>query len=313
MEKLIGNDHIKRILNDKKDIRSFIIEGPEGSGRHTLLDFFVKSKLCSGASERPCGKCPACKRYCSKNSVDILYPEADMPVQDFREIINSAIEYPREEKFKFYIIDNADDMKIHNQNALLKNLEEPYDFTYFIIICNTKDSLLKTVVSRCTVLTLMPLEDRIIENKLVEKYGDKGKDAIDHAVLGSGGFLGRAEELYSEKKNTADEKYNEFMSALADENLAAMITALSFDTKKRAEWGELTDRLLNGIKAILVCVGFDKEMSGLTETERRVALFGEKRIKNIYDAFIKTKTGLKFNVNMSLWSVYIIKECLKKI
>ncbi|PWM45921.1 MAG: hypothetical protein DBX47_03650 [Clostridiales bacterium] len=312
MNKLIGNEHIKKTLTEKSNVRSFIIEGPEGSGRHTLLDILVMSKICTG-DHRPCGKCAACKRYESKNSIDIVYPDVELPVKEFREIINTAIEYPREEKCKFYIIDNADDMKVHNQNALLKNLEEPFDFTYFIIICNTKESLLKTIVSRCTVLTLKPLEEHVIKDSLVKKYGEKGEELLARAVLGSRGFLGRAEEIYSGKKNIADERYNAFMNALAHENLAEMVLALSFDNKKRNEFNDLIDNLLNGFKTILVCAGYKKEISGLSNEERLIVSFGEKRIKNIYDAFMKTKIGIKFNVNMSLWSVYIVKECLKKI
>lgn len=313
MKKLIGNEHIKKILQTKSGSRSFLIEGCTGSGRHTLLDILIMSRICELEGLSPCGACGACRRYESGNCVDIVYVDATLPVSEFRKVLSSAAEYPKKEKYKFYVIDNCDDMKVQNQNALLKNLEEPLDFVYFALICVTKESLLKTVVSRCTVLSMKPLQDHEIKKYLTDKYGSEDEEALAYAVANCGGFFGKAKNLYENHGEYSDKRYSEFVEALLAENPAGMFRAVSFDGKKREDFNEFINILLSRIKNILICVGYGEDETRLSPEEREVVSLGEKRIKNIYNALVRTKQGIKYNVNIPLWSVYIVKECLKKI
>ena len=60
---LYGNEHIKKVLNGSGNFSSFLIEGPDGSGKHTLAHLIAASRLCmSDGDKKPCGKCLACKK-----------------------------------------------------------------------------------------------------------------------------------------------------------------------------------------------------------------------------------------------------------
>jgi DNA polymerase-3 subunit delta' len=67
------------------------------------------------------------------------------------------------------IIDQADALVVHAQNALLKSLEEPPSGTVFLLVTSTPDTLLATVRSRCPRLQFRPLDTADLARALVEK------------------------------------------------------------------------------------------------------------------------------------------------
>lgn len=68
---------------------------------------------------------------------------------------------------RIYIIDKAEQMNKAANNSLLKFLEEPSDNIIGILITNSKNSVMKTIKSRCQVFSLkndneIELDDKII-------------------------------------------------------------------------------------------------------------------------------------------------------
>ena len=62
------------------------------------------------------------------------------------------------DKKRYVIIDEIDTLNINCLNALLKILEEPGEYDYFMLINNKSNPLLETIKSRC-------LEIKFIINK----------------------------------------------------------------------------------------------------------------------------------------------------
>jgi len=60
--------------------------------------------------------------------------------------------------FKIGIIDRAHLMNRYAQNAVLKTLEEPHGKTLLILIADSKELLLPTIVSRLQEIRFFPLE-----------------------------------------------------------------------------------------------------------------------------------------------------------
>lgn len=52
LDALYGNEHIKKILNGSGNFSSFLIEGPDGSGKHTLAHIIAASRLCISDGEK---------------------------------------------------------------------------------------------------------------------------------------------------------------------------------------------------------------------------------------------------------------------
>ncbi|MBR5437289.1 MAG: hypothetical protein IKV21_00070, partial [Clostridia bacterium] len=75
-------------------------------------------------------------------------------VDSVRHIKEQALIYPNEGNKSVFIISEAQYMNPQAQNALLKIFEEPSSHVCFILTCNSKSSLLDTVISRATSYTL---------------------------------------------------------------------------------------------------------------------------------------------------------------
>ena len=63
---LLGNDTRKQRRSARqakgKLTHSFLLTGPEGSGRHTLARILCAAMQCTAPGARPCGDCPPCRK-----------------------------------------------------------------------------------------------------------------------------------------------------------------------------------------------------------------------------------------------------------
>ncbi len=69
---------------------------------------------------------------------------------------------------KVVLILNAQTMNNSSQNALLKSLEEPAPNSYIIIITDRPKSLLETIYSRCQIINIPNVSQKIINEWLIE-------------------------------------------------------------------------------------------------------------------------------------------------
>ncbi len=72
--------------------------------------------------------------------------------------------------YKVMIIWMADKMRTDAANKLLKLLEEPPEKTVFILISESIDDLLQTIISRCQVVDFLALPEQVITEKLIYKH-----------------------------------------------------------------------------------------------------------------------------------------------
>lgn len=94
--------------------------------------------------------------------------------------------------WRVLIIDAADDMNVNASNALLKSLEEPPAKTVIILISHQPGKLLQTIRSRCRKLTLKPLENNILKEKIKLKCDDFSSDDPSLLLQLSQGSMGKA-------------------------------------------------------------------------------------------------------------------------
>ena len=106
--------------------------------------------------------------------------------------------------FKVQIIWYAD-LLGKEGNRLLKLIEEPTPDTIIILICHNRNALLNTLLSRCQIVSVPPLEDEDIHAFIKENFGLSPQDQKELAFLSSGNIrkasvLGQQSELnYSEE------------------------------------------------------------------------------------------------------------------
>ena len=156
-----------KIYGHKKIIQSLIhamppfliFSGPSGVGKkHSALSL-AQALLCEKTEEKPCNSCKACKQTAMRRHPSLLVIEPDGLSIKMEELskIRSFLSLQSFSAHKIVVVDQAEQMNIHLQNALLKMLEEPSPNTHFIFITSQPYKLLSTVRSRARLVRFPPL------------------------------------------------------------------------------------------------------------------------------------------------------------
>ncbi len=178
------------ILKNNKLYDEISVSAANGNLPHGILiecdneqeggDFarFIASCLVCRGVEKPCGKCADCVKSQKNNHPDIFETDGthgkskNFTVDAVREIRSDAFIVPNESDKKIYILKNGQNMNEQAQNALLKILEEPPAYVFFIIITTSKSAMLETVLSRVCVYSLTGRDSEISEKdaEVVKKF-----------------------------------------------------------------------------------------------------------------------------------------------
>jgi len=216
---IIGQQHIKEhfqsaVVNGTVS-HAYIINGEKSSGKAMLAKTFAMSIMCESGGSEPCMECESCKRIANNSNPDVISLVRDtrkkmdiIGIDEIRQqIISGMYERPYNGEHKVYIIDDADKMNFQAQNAILKTLEEPPGYATLILLTRNATRLLPTIISRCIVLNMRPVEDSVIRQYLRER--DRLTDSdIDVITAMAGGNVGKA-KLLSE-----DAAFNEFVKSI---------------------------------------------------------------------------------------------------
>ncbi len=217
-QNFIGNEDLKETV--KSAVKSgrfphaFILEGEEGSGRHTLARIIAAAAVCK-SEDAPCGSCRECELINKDGLSDVLTYEPDgatFKIDLVRSIRDNAYVTPIEAKRKVNILLDCDKMNEAAQNAFLKILEEPPKFLVFILVCRNASALLTTVRSRCVTLTLKNPETEDAVNFILRQTGKPETD-IREALVKSHGNVGKALNILDGSESGAKIAAEEFFNA----------------------------------------------------------------------------------------------------
>ena len=188
-------EQLMRSVQAGRIVHALLFVGPHGSGKRTVARLFAQAMVCQGES-KPCGACPACKRFLAGSHPDIhvVKPEKkSIGVDEVRELIDALALRPYEGGRHIALIEQADKLTVAAQNALLKTLESPSGDCMFFLITDAPGAMLPTILSRCQTVRFSDLsvEDcaRVLEGRGIDPVR-----ARELAGL-SQGSVGRALEI----------------------------------------------------------------------------------------------------------------------
>ena len=199
MKKIYGNrqllDTLTGMAEGGRTAHSLIKSGEKGSGRKLMAKYYTQALMCESPFEgMPCGVCSTCKNIEKDIHPDVIYPEktgklGNYSVATARDVIADAYIKPNNSSgCKVYIFADCHNVDARTQNALLKLIEEPPEYAYFIFTCGSKSEFLATIISRCVCFSTSPCTEEEAEEALAEE-GFDGADiraAVDcfHGNIG---------------------------------------------------------------------------------------------------------------------------------
>jgi len=134
-----------------------IVGSPRGNGLQ-FAESFLKLLFCESA-EKPCNECVACRQVESHKHVDTLWVEPrskarEIVVKDIEAVISRITQTSFEGGWKSIVMLGADRINEKCENKLLKTLEEPPPKSILLLVTESPQSLLPTIVSRCQKIVL---------------------------------------------------------------------------------------------------------------------------------------------------------------
>ena len=326
-EKIVGNRRLRDRLRD--DVQSgrmshaYILEGPAGSGKHTLAYQLAAALSCehrhSPGHPLPCGSCPSCKKILGGFSTDVIVKnrgeKATFGVDVIREIKRDVYVAPNESAAKVYLIEEAHLMTAQAQNAFLLTLEEPPAYVLFLLLCETVAPLLETVRSRAPVLRTEPIQTEEMDGYLMRESADaaniKQQSPTEYAEIlsAANGSIGRALELLDAKERKPillrRTLARDFLR-LCTERKSSLSTVRFFNTlsAKREELCEQLTALLICLRDLLLCKQTDAApLCFFSNREEAVSLayeFTTPELLGLCDAVQDSIDRLSANANINL-------------
>lgn len=143
-------------------------------------------------------------------------------INQVRETIKLACKKPMIGRKRFFLIDDASRMEPPVANALLKILEEPPDFSQFILIASNVDLLLPTIVSRCQTLAFAPVPCDDLA-AVLRGRGFEEADARTGARLARGNYRMARTMEWEDVREEREEAWRLFRAIVSGENGAEFL------------------------------------------------------------------------------------------
>ena len=307
LDTLRGNTGLKNYIQGEIQrnalAHAYILEGPQGSGRHTLA---------LGAAILLAGDCPEGQKIAAGCSPDVKCfgpsrEKKQLTVDVIRAMKEDALLKSNDLPFKCYLIEKADCMNIQAQNAALKILEEPPANTYFFLLCESAGMLLPTVRSRAPVLRMQrfsfeELDGLLKKEERFRKIRLENKGFYDRCLRSAGGSLGRAEELLSDTEEQKGEDPAFELLSRAGDRVELTLYLLKLNLK-RPEFGETLLRMRLILRDLLLLRYRVREeellcLSSLEEAGSLCRGFSKSELLEAFDFLTDLQEKTEKNLNI---------------
>ncbi|HZW14390.1 MAG TPA: DNA polymerase III subunit delta' [Noviherbaspirillum sp.] len=176
---------------------AILFHGPQGIGKTEFAERFAQGLLCEspGADGHSCGQCASCGWFAQYNHPDYrrVRPEAledgdvaegeeageaadgkksakatktpskEIKIDQIRALADFMNVSTHRQGMRVILMYPAEALNTAAANALLKTLEEPPPNTMFLLVSNSLERLLPTILSRCRKFALaMPLQEEAL-------------------------------------------------------------------------------------------------------------------------------------------------------
>ena len=303
-------EHLQNAIKTGKVSHAYVINGEKCAGKEFIAKVFAMALQCESQGEKPCQQCRSCKQALSGNQPDIIRVTHEKPgsigVDDIRTQINQDMGIkPYSSPRKIYIINEGEKMTVQAQNALLKTLEEPPEYGVILILTTNVNSLLPTILSRCVVLHMKPVEDALVKTFLMEEMLIPDYKA-DICVAFARGNVGKAKLLAaSEEFENIREDAVTLMKYIGEMEMHEIVAAIKKITEYKLEISDYLDIISVWYRDVLLFKAtndvnhliFKEEIQYIKKVAGKSDYEG---IENILEALERAKNRLSANVNFEL-------------
>ncbi len=165
----------------------YVIAAPNPAWGMLLAKLLLQQLFCEAEpAKRPCGECRGCQLIETQRHPDTVWLEPEMKsrvigIDPIREANHFLRQTAFEGGWKSAIFMHADRMNEAAANAFLKTLEEPPPQVLLMLITESPQALLPTIISRCRMISLAggggaARESTVVERAMLDWLRRRGPD-----------------------------------------------------------------------------------------------------------------------------------------
>jgi len=287
--------YLKSSINNDKLNSAYMFEGIDGIGKKKMAYELAKILL---EIEHPEN---------SPDYIDVFPNGNSVKVDQIRKLQSDIIIKPHN-KYKIYILNNAEKMTVEAQNALLKTLEEPPQYAIIILVTNNKEALLDTIKSRCDIVKFNSIPHNEMVGYLVQNGVEEKKATLLTSF--SRGSLERALDLANSTEFTdMRDDVQKYIKVLFDKNTVDILELPNDIDKYKSEIIDLLDIIIDYFRDIVLLkervdrdmlINIDK-ITFLESISIKITYSQVSRIIGIIEeAKKKSRSNCNFNINMQV-------------
>ncbi|MCD6097186.1 DNA polymerase III subunit gamma/tau [bacterium] len=331
-DQVIGQDFIVKILQSEikhnRLAHAYLFAGPRGLGKTTVARILAKAVNCLNLDIKkeiePCNQCEVCRAINSESSFNLIEIDgaSNRGIDQIRELKEKVRFPPSIGKKKVIIIDEVHMLTIEAFNALLKTLEEPPEFTIFILATTEPHQVPETIISRCQRFDFKKVPaDKIVQRlgKIAQMEKKKvPKDVLKDIAYYSQGCVRDAETLLGQvlslpgKEITADQAslffprhdfglLLDFSRLLLEKNTSQAIKKLNEISEQGLDLDQFRQNLLEFFrKLLLLKQGVDIESFTWSDKEKQevekiLKIAKTKALVKIIEELLKISTFARYS------------------
>lgn len=309
---IIGHENIIKslkntILNNNVS-HGYLFQGSKSIGKSKLARVFAKTLLCKEKKDVPCNQCTSCLKFDSGNHPDVYIQNVQgesFKKEQIEELQRSIKTLPYEGERKIYILEDIDKITQQAQNSFLKTLEEPPIYVTILMTVTNSHSLLPTIVSRCQVLKLRPVESIKIEELLVNNYHKSQEEARIISSF-SNGIIGEAINLaHSEDFRNQREEIISVIDRTLNSDKFKIFSISEFFQSQREKIEGILDMMMVWFRDVLFLKELDESNFIINKDKIDILAnhslkLNREKIYEIIKILNKTKENISSNVNYDL-------------
>ena len=166
---------LKNALEHDRLAHAYMFSGPSGTPKKEAAYLLAQSILCDEPGFA-CECCDTCQRVMKNEYSDMIYIDGTSVSIKKDDILRLQEEFSKtglEAKGKkIYILDHAENATPDALNSLLKFLEEPTSDMVAILIVESIDRVLPTIVSRCQNIPFTPLNAKQCYESVIDDISE---------------------------------------------------------------------------------------------------------------------------------------------
>ena len=295
---------LKTLVEKEQMPHAVLFIGPEGIGKSLVAKIMAAALFCADKKNAPCGECFSCRQFFSNQHPDFFSVEPEgtsIKIEQIRQVQNEIALSPYLSDKRIVLIDAANLMTVQSANCLLKTLEEPQGNVVFILISESRQRLLDTILSRCQVFAFKPLEFGVLAKALRVRSID-GDQANVIAKLADGS-MGKALALWEKGGLALRSQAGEVLGVMQMEDIWRISSALG-----ELERGRLIEVLdyLNMLWRDMLILHEDDKSELIYNIDLRdflndkIAAWSTRRLLMAMQVLSRLRIALRANANAKL-------------